>query len=209
MVCRGSEVNKCDQAKEDLKLLCKEAAKDGVSLLARNKNNGAIVGVCFNKIQFASHEDPNAPSYFESFRDNNCKSPSSKSLMSYMIEMDSRVDLFEYFKIDCLLEIMFLGVIPEYEKKGIGAKLCEVSIDIAKGIKNETNLELLKPHVKDKRPKLVSALFTSNYSQKVGQKLQFKTIYEESYENFVFNDQKFSSRIGLLHPTSTLVAKEI
>lgn len=40
--------------------------------------------------------------------------------MNYMIEADSRVDAFELFKVDSLLEIMFLATLKEYGRKGIG-----------------------------------------------------------------------------------------
>jgi len=104
---------------------------------------------------------------------------------------------------------MFLGVIPAYEQQGIGTKLCEVAVELANGLKIGQYTDLLKPHVSNKRPKLVSALFTSRFSQTIGHKLKFKTMFEESYDKFVFNGKTYSSRIGPLHPTSLLVAKEI
>uniref|UniRef100_A0A336LI06 CSON010559 protein n=1 Tax=Culicoides sonorensis TaxID=179676 RepID=A0A336LI06_CULSO len=209
MVCIGTEVNKCPQAQEDLSILCLETAKDGVSLLARDKRSGEIVGFLFNKIQFPS-ENPNETSYFEYFRDNKCKSESSKALMSYMIEMDSKVDVFEKFDVDCLMELMFLGVIPEYGKRGIGTRLCEVAVKIAKGLKNNEYTELLSENIKDKRPQLVAVLWTSRFSQRVGGKLQFKTLHEESHSNFSFNGKSFAERIGeLKHPSSTLAVKMI
>ncbi|XP_063695620.1 uncharacterized protein LOC134827024 [Culicoides brevitarsis] len=205
MVCCGTEVNKCEQAKEDLSLLCLYTAKDGISLLARDKNTGEIVGILFNKIQFPSDE----PSYFEHFRDNVCVSKSSKALMSYMIEMDSKVDVFEKYGIDCLVELMFIGVIPQYEKRGIATKLAEVAIDIAKGLKNGKYLDLLPENLKNKRPQLVAALWTSKFSQKVGQNLDFTVLHEEPYTNFVFDGKTFASRIGEMHPFSTLAVKNI
>lgn len=209
MVSIATEVNKCDQAKEDILILCKDTTKDGLSLLARNKKNGLIVGYCFNKIQCPSDDNPNAPTYFEWFRDNKCKSPSSKALMDYMIEMDSKINLFQHFNVDCLLELTFLGVISEYAQQGIATKLCAISIDIAKALKDGKNLELLKPHIKDKIPKLVCAQFSSRFSQRVGQKLNFQTLYEVSHDKFIYNGQSYASRIGSEHPTSTLAVKEI
>lgn len=208
MVCRGTEVNKCDQAKADLSLLCLQTAKDGISLLARDKLTGEIVGILFNKIQFPA-ENSDEPSYFEDFRDNICRSKSSKALMSYMIEMDSKVDVFDMYKIDCLVELMFTGVIPKYEKRGIGTKLSEVAIMIAKGLKEGKYRDLLADHVKDKIPQLVAVLWTSSYSQKVGEKLGFTTLHTESYENFSYEGQTFASRIGEAHPFSTLAVKTI
>lgn len=208
MVSRGTEVNMCEQAKKDLSLLCLHTAKDGISLLARDKNTQEIVGFLFNKVQFLP-ENHTEQSYFENFRDNICKSESSKALMNYMIEMDAKIDIFEKFNINCLIELMFIGVIPQYEKRGIATKIAEIAVLIAKGLKEGKFIELLPDHLKSKRPQLVAALWTSRFSQKVGANLDFVTLYEESYENFTFKGKTFASRIGPTHPTSTLAVKTI
>lgn len=208
MVSRATGVNKCEQAQTDLCVLCLETAKDGISVLARDKATREIVGFLFNKIQFPA-ENSNEPSYFEYFRDNKCLSKSSKALMNYMIEMDSKVDVFEKYKINCLVELMFIGVIPKYENRGIGTKLGEISVMIAKGLKEGKYTELLADNIRDKIPQLVAALWTSRFSRKVGKNLDFTTLHEESYENFTYEGKTFASRIGDAHPTSTLAVKII
>lgn len=208
MVSRATDVHKCDQAQLDLSLLSFETAKDGISLLARDKATGEIVGFSFNKIQ-CLRENNDEPCYFEYFRDNRCLSMSSKALMNYMIEMDSKVNVFEKYKIDCLVELMFIGVIPRYEKRGIGTKLCEVAVMIASGLKEGKYTEFLYEHIKDKRPQLITALWTSRFSQKVGKNLNFTPLHEESYEYFTYEGQTFASKIGSAHPSSTLAIKTI
>lgn len=206
-VCIGSEVNLNPQAQKDLEQLCLDVGRSGVSLLARHVTTDRIVGVSFNVLQ-----TPSAPSdlnYFESFRDDHCVSPSSKSLMQYMITMDAKVDLFQQFSIDCLLEIMFLATLPEMEGKGVATQLVASSIELAKLLKQGQATENLPHESAHKRPQLVSSLFTSRISQKVGKKNNFKEINEVPHAEFVFRGKTYSDRIGPDHPTSILMIREI
>lgn len=158
---------------------------------------------------FQTPSVPGDLNYFESFRDEHCISESSKSLMQYMITMDSKINLFEKFNIDCLFEIMFLATLPEFEGKGIGSTLVSCSVELAKLLKNGQAIENLPDDSKHKRPKMVSALFTSKISQRVGSKNHFKQINEVPHSEFVFRGKTYTDRIGLEHPTSILVVKEI
>lgn len=209
MVSIGSEVPNDKVAQQELGKLCLYAALDGVSLLARDKISNSIIGIAFNKIQFPS-DTAGEPSFFEKFRDEQCTSPSSKSLMNYMITMDSKIDLFDHFKIDTLFEIMFLAVLPQYRGRQIGFMLCECSVQLAEKLKNdESECELLHASIKTRRPKVVSALWTSNITKKIGSKLGFDVVLEESYDNFVFNGKPFSARIPKENQTSVLGAKRL
>ena len=50
-VCQGTEISSSNQAIDDLTLLCKEVAADGVSIIAVEKSTDRVVGVSFNKLQ--------------------------------------------------------------------------------------------------------------------------------------------------------------
>lgn len=142
--------------------------------------------------------------YFKEFA-SKCKSSASRGVLEYMLEADNSYDLFEYCKVDCLLEIMFLGTLPQYRSQRIATTLCEISIRLGRtllcgeNIKTSlTNEELpLEP-----RPKLVSAIFTAINSQKIGQRLGFRCAVELSYKNFFFNGKSFASILGPDAPPS-------
>jgi hypothetical protein len=129
--------------------------------------------------------------------------------MTYMIVMDSKFDCFEHYQCDALLEIMFLATLPEYGRRSIGYHLCLYSIELAKELKNGMNLEILPFNQKKYVPKLVTALFTSEKSQKIGNKLEFKIHHVEPHKNFFFEGISYAERIGDLDCVSKLVAKEI
>lgn len=50
-VCIGVELSKHPEAATELEELCLRAARDGVSIIAIEKDTGKVVGVSFNKLQ--------------------------------------------------------------------------------------------------------------------------------------------------------------
>nr|XP_040228774.2 uncharacterized protein LOC120953135 [Anopheles coluzzii] len=211
IVCIGSEVNLTPQAQKDLEQLCLDVADGGVSLIARDTDTDTIVGVSFNVLQTPS--SPEDGNYFEQFRDTKCTTDSSRALMQYMITMDAKVNLFERFRVDCLLEIMFLATLPSYAGHGIATRLVEESVQLAKQLKCgkvvPTGGDERSGTVVAKQPQLVSALFTSRISQRVGEKVGFTVINQVPHAEFVYRGQTFSDRAGPEHPFSTLVVKHI
>ncbi|XP_055612365.1 uncharacterized protein LOC129758774 [Uranotaenia lowii] len=206
-VAIGSGIKDDLQAQKDLEHLCSEAGQGGVSLIAKHIPSGEIVGVSFNGLQ--TRPIPGEINYIAQFRDNHCFSESSKSGLNYMLTMDTKVNLFERFNIDCLLEIMFLSTLIEYEGKGIATKLVSYSVDLATALSKGQAPECLPEDARQMRPKLVSALFTSRISQRVGAKNGFSVVHEVPYDEFSFQGKTYAERIGPDHPTSILVVKEI
>uniref|UniRef100_A0A182M3V3 N-acetyltransferase domain-containing protein n=1 Tax=Anopheles culicifacies TaxID=139723 RepID=A0A182M3V3_9DIPT len=207
MVCIGAEVNLTPQAQKDLEQLCLDVANGGVSLIARHKPTDTIVGVSFNVLQTPS--GPEDANYFEQFRDTKCKTDSSRALMQYMITMDAKVNLFERFNVKCLLEIMFLATLPNYEGQGAGTLLVAESVRLAEKLKSGQAVPTSSSSEAFDKPQLVSALFTSRKSQRVGEKVGFTVINQVPHSEFVYKGKTFTDRIGPEHPFSTLVVKHI
>lgn len=105
--------------------------------------------------------------------------------MNYMIDADSKVDVFEKFGVNSLLEIMFLAVLKDYGRQGIGYELCKYSVENAKKYDH----------------KLVTSLFTGRNTQVIGRKLGFDVVLEESFNEYSFNGKTFAERNG--DPTLT------
>lgn len=236
MVCIGAEVNRSPQAQRDLEQLCLDAANGGVSLIARHQPTGTIVGVSFNVLQVGNQtqrsddqqnasipsflycasfiQTPSGPddcSYFEQFRDTKCTTDNSRSLMQYMITMDAKVNLFERFNVTCLLEIMFLATLPDFEGRGIGSRLVAESVRLAQQLRSGEAVETGESNSSAantaKKPQLVSAQFTSRFSQRVGEKNGFTVVNQVPHSEFVFKGKTYAERIGPDNPFSTLVVK--
>ncbi|KAF3422172.1 hypothetical protein E2986_03237 [Frieseomelitta varia] len=212
-VCRGVNLLSEPGASEELEELCLETAKDGVSIVALNVSNGEVIGVAFNKIQVLTR--PSEKSAFEIFSEN-CKYKSSKALVNFIINMDARVNLFKHYNTDCIFEIMFLATLPKYQKRRIGELLVSTSIKIANELKDGNNVKIPitindNSLIRNLRalPNLVTALMTSNYSQKIAAKCGFENLVTVSFEEFEFNGKTFSERIGDEHEHCVLVAKKL
>lgn len=224
----GSEIDKNLDAQKDLELLCIDVLKrSDVSLIARDVEKDLVVGVALNVLQvdeinsylndheliavvFVKVKQPStdAPSYFETFRDQHCKTESSKSLMNYMIEADSRVDVFEYFQVTSLLEIMFLAVLEDYGRLGIGYNLCKHSVELAQDLNQGKDVDIYLPNG-EPLPQVVSSLFTGTNTQVIGAKLGFEVIYHEAFSNFSFNGKTFAERNGKPNLEYQVAAKRI
>lgn len=124
-----------------------------------------------------------------------------------MINADSRCDLFKYYNVDCLLEMMFLATLLEYRGKGLATKLTEASILIAKALFRGENVKVPideKPLSLKPVPKVVSAIYTSYITQKIGVKMGFNRTAVISYEEYMYKGKSFASRIGPTSPNTTL-----
>lgn len=163
-------------------------------------------------MQNTTEEESN---YFQNYL-SGCKYPSSRGVLQFMIDADAECNLFEQCNVDCLLEIMFLGTLPEFRGRKIATKLCEVSIKLAQSLKMGDNVKVSVDNADQQLPlqpvpKLVSAIFTSFISQRIGNSLGFQVAMDISYEKFIFNGQTYASKLGPMNKTksTTLAFKEI
>lgn len=136
--------------------------------------------------------------------------------MDFIINMDARINLFEHYNINCIFEIMFLATLPNYQKRRIGELLVCTSIEIAKELKKGNTVKIPvtinddnKIHNLEALPSLVSALMTSNYSQKIAAKCRFENLASISFKEFEFKGKTFNERIGNEHRNCILVAKKL
>lgn len=125
--------------------------------------------------------------------------------MNYMIDMDQRINVFDQFQIDCVMEIMFLATVPEFERKGIGHDLTKYSILLAKELWKGIGTEHIDNSLMKRVPKGVAALWTSSFSAKIGQKLGFQVLNTVPYNEFSFNGKTFDEVIGPIHTQSEQV----
>lgn len=209
-VCSTLEVSKEPGASDELLLLCRNAAKCGVSLVATDKITNKVAGVSFNQIQIKS--SGNEESTFEKFA-KSCKTSGAKAVVDYMIDVDSRCDLFELCNVDCLLEIMFLSTVPEYRGRKIGKNLTKCTIALSKkllaGENVKVNLEGKDKLPLEPIPKVLSAIFTTFITQKIGDSCGFKVALFISYEEFMHKGKSFAHYIGPETPGCTLAYRKV
>lgn len=133
-----------------------------------------------------------------------------------MIDVDSRINLFKHYYVNCILEIMFLATLPAYRKRRIGEMLITSSLELGNELRLGKNVRIpITIHGSnevtnaDAVPALASAIMTSNYSYRIAMKLHFDVLLEVSYDECEFNGKKYSERIGQEHRQCVLVAKRL
>lgn len=172
-----------------------DSLNDGLTILARCTQTGRIVGHVINKL--IVEDKSGAPSYFERFMNDECKEAASKEYIRYILEMDARVNMFEIHRTDVLLEVMFLGVHPEFTRRSIGLKLVEFSLQLGRDLRAGKHLERLPAEQRSAARRLgaATALYASNYSKAIGERLGFALHDEIFYDQMEFGGVVLQDRI--------------
>lgn len=110
-----------------------------------------------------------------------------------MQDLDSLCDLFQHCSTDCILELMFVGTVPDFWGKRIGLNLMAASLEAGRRLRSGEDVRV---PVEDKRlppmpsPKVASALFTSHKTQKIGRRLGFVVAMEVPADKFEFQGRR-------------------
>uniref|UniRef100_A0A0K8TR57 Uncharacterized protein n=1 Tax=Tabanus bromius TaxID=304241 RepID=A0A0K8TR57_TABBR len=208
-ICNATEINlpENEESREELRDLCREVSTDNVSVVARHLPTNRIVSVAFNKLQTApaTGEKP----YFEEFRDRRCRTKNAIALMDFMIIVDAEFDLLDTYNTDSSFEITFLATLAEFGGKSIGRTICEYSIELAKDLGSGHKTDLIPEKYRDKRPQIATAIFSSRFSQRIGELLGFEFINTVPYTKFSFNGKLYSEVINPMHPYFVLAVKKL
>uniref|UniRef100_A0A1B6LUA7 N-acetyltransferase domain-containing protein n=1 Tax=Graphocephala atropunctata TaxID=36148 RepID=A0A1B6LUA7_9HEMI len=185
------------EGQDELGNMAVACVEDGISIMAVDKQTGKIVGVCYNKLQVSPPSGQKG--FFEDYRDSRCKSKTAKALITEMIWFDSLVDLFEKYKTDRGAELMFLGTHKDYRKRGIAIGIVDASLAVVRAL----------PPLQ--RPPIVTAIFTSPYSIRVGRIFQFDEVIQVPMHDKFLEGKPFSEhpKVGVDHPGSIVMVKTI
>ncbi|XP_076384072.1 uncharacterized protein LOC143262726 [Megalopta genalis] len=161
-ICKAVNLISAPCSVRALEELCVEIAKDGVSIVAVDVKTGEVVGVVLNKIKILrDHPMPRDPvtnprrpcgrppfrrhrpvlwrpcqkSWLERFKDN-CVHHRARGYVDFLIAIHSKINLFKYYNIDCIMELMFLATLPEMQQRKIGEGLVSVSVEVANALNN-------------------------------------------------------------------------
>ncbi|XP_054280259.1 uncharacterized protein LOC128998237 isoform X2 [Macrosteles quadrilineatus] len=194
--CCNVGIDRDIEGQRELEKLCLECALDGVSIIAVDKETNQIVGVCYNKLQTAP--PPGQKSFFEEFRDTKCKTKTAKALISMMMQFDSLVDLYDKYDATSSFELMFLGTHPDCRKRGVASGCVKSSLSLVK--------TLTPP-----KPSIMTAIFTSPFSIRVGQSLNFDKVIHVPMEETIYEGKPFSEhpKVGKNHPGSIVMVKRL
>ncbi len=96
------------------------------------------------------------------------------------------------------MEITFLGVLPEYRNLGVGRELVRADLSLMDKLRQSFY-----------GPEVAVALWTSNFSARIGEIFEFETLRFSSYDSVVYNGIRLSDRVDKQHPGIKLSAKKL
>ncbi|CAL7942141.1 unnamed protein product [Xylocopa violacea] len=191
-----------DGAMEELLSAFRETLKHGATLIGVDKETNKVVAVAFNRIQARL-----ASSSGNIQVSNDLKHQSCQNVMIFVNDITSKVDIFKRYNAHGAMRMFFLVTHPGYQGRGIGLQMAQKCIEFARGLLNGTmkRVSIDGPVANpDVLPELLYAVFASNYSQKIANKLGFETLFVARYDDYTFGGKKMSERIGDKHKTATL-----
>ncbi|KAJ8716221.1 hypothetical protein PYW08_013506 [Mythimna loreyi] len=206
--CIALEVDKDPLAVEELLELCADAALDGLSLVAVTTETEEVAATVFSKLQEKPTPGLTEKSFVEIFNEERCKRPSTKAMMDFIVERDSKCNYFDRYDVDCFCEIMFLGTKPEHRQKGLAKLLLKTAVEVAKKVREGAITPLtiadlgpkyafMKPRKPIMTPpQLCTALWSSAVTKKCGDSLGFTTLEVFSYDDLIYNGKPCSARLG-------------
>ena len=110
------------------------------------------------------------------------------------------------------MEIFYIGTDSKCQERGIGWQITEKSLEVARGLRTRKLKQIciadkiVNEHV---RPEVAFAIAASTFSQRIMEKLNFETLAEVQYEDYVRGGKKMSDRIGNLHKIARLTARKL
>lgn len=188
--------------RDEMTAFCELTLRDGLAIVARDTGTNRVIGHVICKLQVKpSSTSPGQPQFFDMLMTDVCRSETGKAYMQAMIDLDAQVDVFAANDTDVLLEIMFLGVLPEYGGRSIGRKLVECAVQLGRRLRNGN--EEIASRVLDseeqrevaRRLGAATAQFSSNNSKRIGERLGFVTHYEMFYDQTVVDGVTMQERI--------------
>lgn len=110
------------------------------------------------------------------------------------------------------MEIFYIGTDPKCQERGIGQEITEKSLEVARGLRARKLKQIcmadkiVNEHV---QPEVAFAVAASTFSQRIMEKLNFETLVEVRYEDYIRDGKKMSDRIGNVHKTAKLTVRKL
>lgn len=110
------------------------------------------------------------------------------------------------------MEIFYIGTDPKCQERGIGQEITEKSLEVARSLRSRKLKQIcvadkiVNEHV---RPEVAFAVAASTFSQRIMEKLNFETLVEVRYEDYIRDGKRMSDRIGNVHNTAKLTVRKL
>lgn len=207
-LCVGAGLNlpENEAARIEVTIMADKLLQNGLSIVARDIVKNQIVGHAINTFEVL--DENNEKCYFV---DKACFPGTCPSTVEFCT-FDTRVDLLRVHGVDCLFDIIMLGVMPGYAGAGIGRHLCTYSLELAQRLKNGECFEHVSDEIRKdgRRPQVISGVFTSAYSQRIAERLGFVANGSVRYDEKSFNGKTYAESINdAQHLAAVVMSKRL
>ncbi|XP_052818383.1 arylalkylamine N-acetyltransferase 1-like [Mya arenaria] len=134
--------------------------KQGLSVMMVDPESGDVMGIRSVRTMFKG----------DAFDLASIKDAAMRKEFEFIEAMNMEVNVFETYGIDELIQFLGLGVSAKYRRRGFGATLMQA------GVKLASNLGIEPIYIKGEG--------SSNYSQRIYEKLGFKTLFTKKFEDY-------------------------
>lgn len=173
--CVACGVDADAEAQRQLLVLVRATLAEGASVAAYDGD--LMVGVAVNKVQVKPV--PGQASDFERFAQEEATALASHSLVAFMCHIDGMADLFAEAGGEPIVELMFLGVLPEAGGRGVGRQLTARTVEVARG----------------RGAHGVSAIWTTEYTRAIGRRLGFTEVVVVDHNDMLFEGQPIAAKL--------------
>jgi len=173
-ICRSLEMDWTDA----MDAYVMDKIKENMSLIAVDDVTGEIMGIRITAMS-KKDEEPFDPSMTQ-----DVKTIKAFTFLKYCNE---KTDFFNRYGVSEAIEFVAVAVVGKYRKLGLGTKLMAGAVDVFRYL----NLENM----------YVKSIGTSNFSQKIFEKVGFETVWQVAYEDYVVDGEVVLNNTGV-HKTA-------
>uniref|UniRef100_A0A1A9WRU4 N-acetyltransferase domain-containing protein n=1 Tax=Glossina brevipalpis TaxID=37001 RepID=A0A1A9WRU4_9MUSC len=194
-----------DKTRNEMEKFIRHLLKDNISFAARHIPTQQLAAMCINKITNPA-ADIKTDHIFEIL-----ESPNMDKIGEIMHHLETSFDIYKEWQVKCIIELTFLSTRTEFTRRGLALMLAEFTLNYGHKLKEEDSKETLElpAHLKGQRPEAITSVFTSRFSQRVGEKLGFVTLSCEEYAKFSFEGKSFAEKIDPQHKYIIFAAKRL
>uniref|UniRef100_A0A1B0FGS2 N-acetyltransferase domain-containing protein n=1 Tax=Glossina morsitans morsitans TaxID=37546 RepID=A0A1B0FGS2_GLOMM len=181
--------------------------KDNISFAARHIPSQQLAALCVNKIEVNKIENSSHTTEAEP----NVGIPKMEKIGEIIHHMTTSFDVYKEWQGNCIIELTFLSTRTEFCRRGLALHLTDFILDYGRKLKEQDSKEALDlpAHVKGQRSEALTSVFTSRFSQRIGEKLGFVTLFREEYTKFSFEGETLAEKIDPQHKYIIFVAKRL
>lgn len=173
-----------EEARTEMAQITLQLLDDGLTIIALDEPSDTILG--FHMHKFVVKPKPNEPTFYETVL-KTVKSPLIKNGFEFSVHATGDADIFKYFNCEAYIDAILMAIPKEHANKSIGLQIAQADYrEIIESFRHGREIETLNPVYKGIKPGAYCAIYTSDFSVKIGEKAygNLVCLAEKSFDSF-------------------------